>query len=105
MSQNPEIENEEKDHAEVEDKDDDPVKVGNVEPRNYYSTQEVAAIFRVSPKTVARWDQDHKFEEHGVIVRHSPGGHRRFMRDEIHELFQKMLRGELYPEGTPNDDA
>lgn len=42
---------------------------------------EVAELFRVDPKTVARWAQMHKLSS----IR-TPGGHRRFRESEIEEL-------------------
>ncbi len=42
---------------------------------------EVAAMFNVAPKTVARWHQTGK-----VSAIRTPGGHRRFHAREIHEL-------------------
>lgn len=47
---------------------------------------EVADLFRVDPKTVARWAKRGRFQ---TVVR-TLGGHRRYRRDEVQEL----LRGE-----------
>jgi len=44
---------------------------------------EVAALFRVDPKTVTRWAAAGKL---GSI--RTPGGHRRFREDEVWELLE-----------------
>lgn len=43
--------------------------------------KEVAALFRVDPKTASRWAQAKKI---GSVM--TPGGHRRFRRSEVEEL-------------------
>jgi DNA-binding transcriptional MerR regulator len=48
------------------------------------SPGEVAALFRVSVKTVGRWDQAWKFPP-GTVVR-TPGGTRRFDAAKIRAL-------------------
>lgn len=45
------------------------------------SPGEVAALFRVNPKTVTRWAQGGKL----TVVR-TPGGHRRYWRSEVETL-------------------
>ena len=50
---------------------------------------EVAALFRVDPKTVTRWAASGRISS----IR-TPGGHRRFRESEVHAL----LRGD----GQPN---
>lgn len=42
---------------------------------------EVAAVFRVDPKTVTRWGADGR-----IPSMKTPGGHRRFRRDVIERL-------------------
>ena len=54
---------------------------------------EVAALFRVDPKTVTRWAASGRISS----IR-TPGGHRRFRESEVREL----LRGEA---GTSKDDG
>lgn len=49
------------------------------------SPAEVAALFRVDPKTVTRWARDRKIES----IR-TPGGHRRFRESDV----KALLRGE-----------
>lgn len=64
--------------------------------KDLYTTTDVARIFAVNPKTVVRWAKKENFQLHGVEVLETPGGQRRFRKDEIHELFWKMIaEGEL----------
>ncbi|WP_121188229.1 BldC family transcriptional regulator [Nocardiopsis sp. Huas11] len=42
---------------------------------------EVAALFRVDPKTVTRWAQDGKLPSF-----RTPGGHRRYPSSEVYSL-------------------
>ena len=44
---------------------------------------EVAAMFRVDPKTVTRWAQDGKIHSIRTL-----GGHRRFFESEVRRLLQ-----------------
>jgi excisionase family DNA binding protein len=55
---------------------------------------EVAALFRVDPKTVTRWAASGR-----ITSIRTPGGHRRFRESEVRAL----LRGdsEASPEGHP----
>ena len=55
-------------------------------PEQRLTPGEVAALFRVDPKTVTRWAQQGKLS----VVR-TLGGHRRYRADEVHAL----LRGEI----------
>lgn len=54
---------------------------------------EVAALFRVDVKTVARWDQRYSW----TVIR-TPGGHRRYRAAEV----RNVLRGRK-PDGSPRD--
>lgn len=49
--------------------------------------QQVAAVFRVDPKTVTRWDKAGHFPK-GTVIR-TVGGHRRFRREQV----EWMLNG------------
>lgn len=62
---------------------------------DYYTSTEVAKIFAVSDRTVARYHKEGKFAKNGVSVIETFGGHRRFKKEEIHDLFDKMIKGEL----------
>jgi len=49
---------------------------------------EVAALFRVSPKTVTRWAQAGK-----LTAMRTLGGHRRFKESEIRGFLSQVERG------------
>jgi excisionase family DNA binding protein len=65
------------------------------EPPRLLTPAEVAALFRVDPKTVTRWAKSGKL----TAVR-TLGGHRRFRESEVRAL----LRGKGYQPG-PSDTA
>jgi len=46
---------------------------------------EVAALFRVDPKTVTRWAAAGRI--HSI---RTPGGHRRFLATEVHALLARL---------------
>ncbi len=63
---------------------------------------EVAALFRVDPKTVTRWAAAGRI---GSI--RTPGGHRRFRESEVRQLLEgegalEELNKDLPPEGNGN---
>lgn len=58
---------------------------------------EVAALFRVDPKTVTRWAAAGRI---GSI--RTPGGHRRFRESEVRALLEGEGMGEL---GEPPEEA
>jgi len=59
------------------------------------SSTEVAAKFRVDPKTVSRWQKKGRFEQYGIQVFFTPGGHRRWRKADIERLmFQLFDEGE-----------
>ncbi len=49
--------------------------------RETLTPREVAKLFRVDPKTVARWVKVGQLERGCYIV--TPGGHRRYFADEM----------------------
>jgi len=51
------------------------------EPEKLLTPSEVAAIFRVDPKTVTRWAKVGKLSSIRTL-----GGHRRFREAEVHAL-------------------
>ncbi len=59
--------------------------------KDLYTTQDLARIFRVTTKTVMRWANADKFKDHGVETLWTIGGHRRFRKIEINEMFWKMV--------------
>ena len=63
-------------------------KVGNVtidDTEPLLTPQQVAAMFRVDPKTVTRWAASGRI---GSI--RTPGGHRRFRESEIRALLAEL---------------
>jgi excisionase family DNA binding protein len=48
---------------------------------------EVAALFRVDPKTVTRWAKAGKLSTIRTL-----GGHRRYLASEVHALLQAQAR-------------
>ena len=50
---------------------------------------EVAALFRVDPKTVTRWAKAGKLTSIRTL-----GGHRRYRESEVKLLLEKNLKGE-----------
>lgn len=57
--------------------------------RAYLRAAEAAALLHVSPKTISRWAREGKL---GHVV--TLGGHRRFSRDDIEALADRMAIGE-----------
>lgn len=55
--------------------------VDHVAPETLLTPREVAALFRVTPKTIGRWD------EAGILPgQRTLGGHRRFRAGAVYEL-------------------
>lgn len=54
-----------------------------MEPRPLLTPAEVAAMFRVDPKTVTRWAKDGRLSS----IR-TPGGHRRYEESEVRALLE-----------------
>ena len=52
-----------------------------VDPEALLTPAEVAALFRVDPKTVTRWANDGK-----LTSLRTPGGHRRYRESEVRNL-------------------
>ena len=57
---------------------------------------EVAALFRVDPKTVTRWAAAGRISS----IR-TPGGHRRFREAEVRELLRRPATSPTPPTPTP----
>lgn len=61
---------------------------GDFSPRNderLLTPAEVAALFRVNPKTVSRWARSGKLHAIRTL-----GGHRRFRASEVRENLERM---------------
>lgn len=52
------------------------------------TTEEAAALFRVSAVTFRRWVKTGRLEEYGIHIYPSPGGRLRFDREEILEALK-----------------
>lgn len=57
----------------------------NVDADNLLTPSEVAALFRVDPKTVTRWAKAGKIGSIRTL-----GGHRRFRESEVMELLRSV---------------
>jgi excisionase family DNA binding protein len=55
---------------------------------HYMTRAQVAALLGVSPNTVARWARDGRIQCQMTL-----GGHRRFEREGILSLLEKLRRG------------
>jgi excisionase family DNA binding protein len=55
-----------------------------------YTPSEVCALFRVSPRTVVRWERDGKLEKYGVRVYRTIGRHRRFNKEDINRMYYEL---------------
>ena len=68
------------------------VKVDTVQPRDddaLLTPSEVAAMFRVNPKTVTRWARAGKISAIRTL-----GGHRRFRESEIRQFLEQVEQTE-----------
>lgn len=63
------------------------------DPERLLTPAEVAAIFRVDPKTVTRWAQAGKLSSIRTL-----GGHRRYRQEEVHSLLQVNSLTQAIPE-------
>lgn len=55
-----------------------------------YTPQEVALLFRVDPKTVARWEDVGKLKAYQVRCTRTLGNHRRYNREDIDRMFEEL---------------
>ena len=60
--------------------------------------REVAALFRVDPKTVTRWA-----EQGRLTAIRTLGGHRRFRADEVYALLRATMTGPGLAQGPGQD--
>lgn len=61
------------------------MKVTGSGPERLLTPSEVAALFRVDPKTVTRWAKTGKLSSIRTL-----GGHRRFLASEVHAALESM---------------
>ncbi len=70
---------------------------GTMDPRERLMTPgEVAALFRVDPKTVTRWAAAGRI--HSI---RTPGGHRRFLESEVQALLEELSGEDETPTPHP----
>ena len=72
--------------AQLTEAGDQPHDLSSGGPRDYLRAAEAAALLHVSPKTISRWAREGKL---GHVV--TLGGHRRFSRDDIQTLAERMV--------------
>lgn len=60
------------------------------EDAEWYTPYEVALLFRVDSKTVARWEDTGKFTPYEVRCVRTPGNHRRYNREDINRMFEAL---------------
>lgn len=65
-------------------------------PDSLLTPAEVAALFRVNPKTVTRWARAGK-----ITAIRTLGGHRRFRASEVRRCVERMERLEELTAGQP----
>ena len=65
-------------------------------PDTLLTPAEVAALFRVNPKTVTRWARAGK-----ITAIRTLGGHRRFRASEVRRCVERMERLEELTAGQP----
>ena len=65
-------------------------------PNGYGTNQDVAALFKVNPKTVARWAKDGKLPHSKTL-----GGHRRYDMAEMRALADATREEVQGEEATP----
>ena len=73
--------------SENQDAPPAPGERGPADPDELLTPSEVAAMFRVNPKTVTRWHRTGK-----VSAIRTLGGHRRFRASEIRRLLEESER-------------
>jgi len=61
-------------------------EAGRFDRRGLMTPSDVARLFRVKPKTVVRWA-----DEGLLTVIRTPGGHRRFLADEVHRSLRVIM--------------
>ncbi|MDO8307406.1 MAG: BldC family transcriptional regulator [Actinomycetota bacterium] len=75
------------------------MSTNSAEPEHLLTPAEVAALFRVDPKTVTRWAKAGKLSSIRTL-----GGHRRYRAAEVHTLLQSQSparRLDVPPAGDP----
>jgi len=68
-------------------------KPRKIEAPELLTPAEVAALFRVDPKTVTRWARAGKLRSIRTLSMTDHPGHRRFFRDQVEALLQERSDG------------
>jgi excisionase family DNA binding protein len=68
----------------------------NAEAENLLTPSEVAALFRVDPKTVTRWAKAGKIGSLRTL-----GGHRRFRESEVRSMLADLTSEATLPPARP----
>jgi excisionase family DNA binding protein len=71
-----------------------------VEPEALLTPSEVAAMFRVDPKTVTRWAKSGKLSSIRTL-----GGHRRFRESEVRAVLYGTSTGSVPAQREPGADS
>lgn len=71
---------------------DGPIMTPAPEPEALLTPAEVAALFRVDPKTVTRWAKAGKLSSIRTL-----GGHRRYRASEVTALLSEVSPGSVAP--------
>lgn len=71
--------------ASSNDEPENPVPLQVTEEPVLRKATDVAALFRVTPKTVNRWVQSGRLK-----AIHTPGGHQRFRQEDIDQLLAEQ---------------
>jgi predicted site-specific integrase-resolvase len=67
--------------------------MGEVEIEELLTPAEVAALFRVDPKTVTRWHHAGRFADAGIGVRRTLGGTRRYVAADVRRYLAEQDGG------------
>jgi predicted site-specific integrase-resolvase len=65
----------------------------DIEIEELLTPAEVAALFRVDPKTVTRWHQSGRMDAAGIGVRRTLGGTRRYVASDVRRYLAEQAGG------------
>jgi signal peptidase I len=67
-----------------------PESLGVPEEALWYTPGEVGKLFRVDSRTVVRWERNQLMAKYNVKVIKTPGGHRRYYKEDIIRLYYEL---------------